>query len=238
MSWSVLETAGGGGRFSVSRADIAIWTGVLAVEALALVGYLATTSSTLTEPRYAVYPFVWINLGLLAVRNTHVRARAGGTRLIALGITVGYLLVLLWLGGLLRVGLFEPLGAETVFRVSWPLPGWGPLVVFRNAWLQVIVVPFKFVGFLSFAYLLYARLLDATASVLSGVFGLVSCVGCTFSILLPLVDASTFSAVAWLSWDMSTAVFVVTIALLYWGEEIGRRVSRKASVLGGSEAPR
>jgi hypothetical protein len=99
--------------------------------------------------------------------------------------------------------------------------------VFRNSLLQTVIVPFKLVGYLAFAYLLYARLLDATAGVLSGVFGLVSCVGCTFSLLLPLVGASTFSAIAWLSWDLSTLVFLVTIALLYWSPEIGTALSKK-----------
>ncbi|WP_435120028.1 DUF7546 family protein [Halolamina sp. C58] len=229
MSSSPIRKAVDGGRFDVSRTDVALWAGVLTAEALVILAYLAMTTSTLTEPRYAVYPFVWINLGLLAVSRTTTRARRGRVRLLALGVTAGYLLVLLSLGGVLQFGPFPSAGAGTEFRVSWALPGWGPLLVYRNSWLQAVVVPFKLVGYFSFAYLLYARLLDATAGVLSGVFGVVSCVGCTFSVLVPLLGASTFSAIAWLSWDLSTLVFVVTIALLYWGEEIGVGLSRTVS---------
>jgi hypothetical protein len=57
------------------------------------------------------------------------------------------------------------------------------------------------------------------------VFGIVSCVGCTFPILLPLLGASTFSTVSWLSVDLSTLVFVLTLALLYWGNAVARQLA-------------
>ncbi|MDS0243776.1 MULTISPECIES: hypothetical protein [unclassified Haloferax] len=209
-----------GTRFDIEEGDVAVWSAILLVEFLAVLAYVSMTSTTITEPRYAVYPFIWINVGLLAVSRTKVSKRSRGIQTLALGVTGLYLLVLLYLGGLVRFGIFTPLGSGTEFRISWALLGWGPVVVFRNPWLQTVVVPFKAAGYLSFAYLLYARLLDATKGVLSGVFGLVSCVGCTFSILMPLFGASAFSAVTQLSWDLSTVVFLITVALLYWSAEI------------------
>jgi hypothetical protein len=212
---------------NVTTEDVLLWSAVVGAELLVVLVYLATSSTTITEPRYAVYPFVWINVGLLAVSRTSLPNRGRGVRGLTLLGAGTYLLVLLYLGGVLKLGFLTPLGPGTEFRISWALPGWGPIVVFRNSLLQTVIVPFKLVGYLAFAYLLYARLLDATAGVLSGVFGLVSCVGCTFSLLLPLVGASTFSAIAWLSWDVSTLVFLVTIALLYWSPEIGTALSKK-----------
>jgi hypothetical protein len=209
-----------GARFDIEEGDVVVWSAILLAEFLAVLTYVSVTSTTITAPRYAVYPFIWINVGLLAVSRTNLSNRSRRIQTLALGVTGLYLLVLLYLGGLVRFGFLTPLGTGTEFRISWPLPGWGPVVVFRNQWLQTVVVPFKVAGYLSFAYLLYARLLDATKGLLSGALGFVSCVGCTFSILMPLVGASTFSAVTQLSWDLSTVVFLITVALLYWSAEI------------------
>ena len=216
-----------GDRLDVTIEDVLVWGAVVGAELLVVLVYLLASSTTITEPRYAIYPFVWINVGLLAVSRTSLPNRGRRVRALALAGAGAYLLALLYLGGLLRLGFVTPLSPGTDFRVSWVLPGWGPIVVFRNSLLQAVVVPFKLAGYLAFTYLLYARLLDATKGVLSGVFGLVSCVGCTFSLLVPLLGASTFSAVAWLSWDVSTLVFLVTIALLYWSPEIGTALSKR-----------
>jgi hypothetical protein len=65
--------------------------------------------------------------------------------------------------------------------------------------------------------------------VLSGALGLLSCVGCTFSILLPLLGATSLfgSTLTGLSWDLSTLVFLLTVALLYWADEVGVALSRR-----------
>jgi hypothetical protein len=43
---------------------------------------------------------------------------------------------------------------------------------------------------------------------------------------VPLLGASTFSTIAWLSWDLSTLVFVATVGMLYWSDELGARLTR------------
>lgn len=220
-------------RFGIESTDIVRWGVVLGIEFVMIWWYFLVTQTTVTEPRYVIYPFVWINLGALAISRTRPSARRFGVRASAAAIAGIYLFVLLTLGGLLQLGLFQPLGPGAEFRISWVTPGWGPIIVFRNALVQTVVVPFKFVGFLSIAYLLYARLLDATKGALSGVFGLVSCVGCSFSLLVPLLGASTFSTIAWLSWDLSTLVFVATVGMLYWSEELGARLTRWVPVGDG-----
>ena len=213
-------------RFGIESSDIVRWGAVVGVELAVVWGYFLVTQTSVTEPRYVVYPFVWINLGALAMSRTRPSARRFGVRAPAAAITGMYLFVLLTLGGLLQLGLFQPLGSGMEFRISWVTPGWGPIIIFRNALVQTVVVPFKLIGYFSIAYLLYARLLDATKGALSGVFGLVSCVGCSFSLLVPLLGASTFSTIAWLSWDLSTLVFVVTVGMLYWSDELGAKLTR------------
>jgi hypothetical protein len=210
-------------------AAIRWWCLVVAAEIAVATIYIDLAGMAITEPRYVVYPFVWINVGVWAVLRTQtprVDRRQWG---IATAVAVGYLLVLLWAGGVLLVGLLEPLPGGAAASVYWDIPGRGPIVVYGTPRLRLSLIPFKAVGYLTLAYLVYARLLDATRAALSGALGLFSCVGCAFSILLPLLGATTLfgSTLTGFAWDLSTLVFVFTVALLYWADAVGAAVSRR-----------
>lgn len=214
---------------SADLAAIRWWCLVVAAEVAVATAYIDLAGLTITQPRYVVYPFVWINVGVWAVLRTQtprVDRRQWG---IATAVAVGYLLVLLWAGGVLLVGLLEPLPGGAAASVYWDIPGRGPIVVYGTPHLRLSLIPFKLVGYLTLAYLVYARLLDATRAALSGALGLFSCVGCAFSILLPLLGATTLfgSTLTGFAWDLSTLVFVFTVALLYWADAVGAAVSRR-----------
>ncbi len=214
---------------SADLAAIRWWCLVVAAEVAVATAYIDLAGLTITQPRYVVYPFVWINVGVWAVLRTQtprVDRRQWG---IATAVAVGYLLVLLWAGGVLLVGLLEPLPGGAAASVYWDIPGRGPIVVYGTPHLRLSLIPFKLVGYLTLAYLVYARLLDATRVALSGALGLFSCVGCAFSILLPLLGATTLfgSTLTGFAWDLSTLVFVFTVALLYWADAVGAAVSRR-----------
>jgi hypothetical protein len=214
-------------RFDIGWGDIALWSSILLAEAVAVLIYLDVTDTSILEPRYIVYPFVWINVGIFAVSRTSLPETGNRLRRLLLAATGIYLMVLLYLGGVLRLGVFTPIAGETAVRVDWAVPGWGPVVVFRNTWIQATVIPYKVVGYLSFTYLLYAKLLSGTKGAASGVLGLVSCVGCTFSILIPVFGAVGFGWITELSVDLSTAVFLLTIGLLYWSEVVETALSAR-----------
>ena len=168
-----------------------------------------------------VYPFVWINVGGWAVLRTYPVASAAGARrrrLVAL-LAVAYFAVLAYAGGL--VGLAGH-GGES-FRVAYENipPGWSPAVLYTGYGVSLTLVPFKVAGYLALAYLVYATVLDAAGSAVSGLLGLLSCVSCSWPVLASLLTGvaggtAFASAVYWWSYDLSTAVFLVTVALLYW----------------------
>lgn len=212
-------------RFDIGWGDIALWSSILLAEAVAVLIYLDVTDTSILEPRYIVYPFVWINVGIFAVSRTSLPETGPRLRRIVLSVTGIYLILLLYLGGLFRLGLFTPIPEGTALRVDWAVPGWGPTVVFRNTWIQATIIPYKTIGYLSFTYLLYAKLLSGTKGAASGLLGLGSCVGCAFSILIPVFGALGFGWITELSVDLSTAVFLLTIGLLYWSEVVEMAIS-------------
>ena len=91
-------------------------------------------------------------------------------------------------------------------------------------------MPARVVGYAALAYLVYATVIDASGAAVSGVVGLLSCVSCSWPILASLLSgvagggsvlvAATFD----FSYDISTAVFLLTVALLYWRPFVGSRL--------------
>lgn len=207
------------------RGQVLLAAVVLNTELLVVLAYVALARprfgdlSPWTVAAFYAYPFVWLNVAALGVLKARVPDAPARRRLAAGLVASGYLLVLAYAGGL--VG---PAGRETGVRLvlgALP-PGWSPALIYGGTVLQVTLVPFKLVGYLVLAYLVYATVLDAAGSVLGGVFGLFSCVSCTLpviaGILSGLVGGSTalVTAATGQSYALSTVVFAVTVALLVW----------------------
>lgn len=210
-------------RFAIRRETVAWAALVLNLELLVLTVYWLGSNVALTGLsglRYWVYPFVWINVGIWAVLRTKPAAADTHKRRLAAAIAVGYFVVLGYFGGLF--GLATP--GPTSFRIaafSIP-PGWGPALLYNGPVFAVTLLPYKVIGYVALAYLVYATVIDATGSAVTGLLGLLSCVSCTWPILASLASGlagsgtALASAVYAQSYGLSTLVFVVTVALLYW----------------------
>lgn len=209
-----------GRQWARERRTIRVWIAVVVLETYLLFAYFAITSDQPSaEIRYLVYPFIWINAGLWAISRADSNPGNRSHRVLAALIAGVYLLVMLYLPG--NVGLGAA-GAPVDLRIEMYAPGWGPLLAFTSPWLRLFLVPFEVVGYVSLAYLVYVNVLDLTRGVLGGVLGLVTCVGCTVPILVPLAGVLggpaaglTTTAYEW-SYDLGTLVFVLTLGLLYW----------------------
>lgn len=209
---------------------LAVGTALVLAEVFSVLAYLRLAPVTAISVRYYVYPFVWINVGLWAVVTTAAPAANRTRRRGAAAIAVGYFLVLSWAAGVLQPGyLLTGRVPSEVFRVvllDLP-PGWGPAVMYDSGLVMLFVMPYQFVGYVALAYLVYVTILDAAGSAVGGLLGLLSCVSCTWPVLAALVSGivgGTTSVAAFAvsgSYDLSTAVFLVTVGLLYWRPTIG-----------------
>mgnify|MGYP000365615809 CR=1 FL=1 len=95
-------------------------------------------------------------------------------------------------------------------------------MLYDGAVLRVVLEPYKEVGYLALAYLVYVTVLDAAGAAVSGMVGLFSCVSCTWPIL-GTVAAGLFGGTSALAavalghaYGLSTLVFLSSVGLLWW----------------------
>ena len=197
---------------------------VLNLQFVAVALYYSFSSLRLTEPRYVLFGLLWIDVGLLAVLGRETPSGVPfRTRRRALAAATAYFGLLAVAGGLIGAGI-EGAGG---LRVAWLTPGWGPALVYAGSYVSVVLMPAYVVGYAALAYLVYVALLETTRSAVGGVLGLFSCVSCTWPIVAAvgstLVGGGGFlsASAMQLSYDLSTAAFLATVALLYWRPGFG-----------------
>lgn len=210
-------------RYRPKRESLLWGAIVLNAEFVVLLSYFAVKGfSDGYGLRYLLYPFVWVNVALFAVWKTDPVPKNERDRRVALAIGVGYFFLVAYFGGLFGLSGSLPGTLANGFRIAWLPPGWGPALLYHNNVFRVEILPFKLVGYLSLAYLVYATVLDAAGSAISGLLGLFSCVSCSWPIVASLVTgvagagSGLAATVSSGSYDISTVVFVVTVLLLYW----------------------
>jgi hypothetical protein len=206
----------------LDRRTVMLGALALNTELLWLLAYVAVTGVVPDEALY-YYPFVWLNLGLWAVWRIRPRPAERRDRLLAGAVAGGYFLLLAVVGGLVGAASV-PAGLEpSGLRIAvWALPpGYGPALLYQGALLRAALLPFKLVGYLALAYLVYVTVLDATEAAAVGIVGLFACVSCTWPLFASVLTgvaggSATAAVVATNSYGVSTLVFVVTVALLAW----------------------
>ncbi len=208
------------------RRDVQLLAVAVAVELAVLGAYLLVAGDRVVRPRYTLYPFVWINAGAWVALHTTAPASSRRHRAVAATVAGAYLLVLLYLAGLVGPVPAGYTDGLVEFTVALASPGWERFTL-AGAGLQVTLVPFRVVGYLALSYLVYVTVLDAAGAVLSGALGLFSCVSCVFPVFVSLSSgvfggsSAVVGAVMAYSTDLSTAVFLVALALLHYRPTVG-----------------
>ncbi|WP_053948119.1 DUF7546 family protein [Halolamina sediminis] len=207
---------------------VLLWTAVLYVEVMALTGYwLFGATVSVSQPRFALYGLLWINVSIWVFRRTDAPdASASAVRRGSL-LALGYLAVLAYTGGVVAPGIPDTFNYVPGFSVLWLPPGWGPAVTFKSEFVRLILMPAKVIGYLALTYLVYVTVLDVAGSAVSGLLGLFSCISCSWPILASVGTAAlgggsfVAAATTTYAYDVSTAVFLVTVALLSWRPSLG-----------------
>ena len=180
---------------------------------------------------------VWVTVGAWAIYRTDPASTDPRRRRVAAAIAGAYFLVLALVQGLVTPGptLAARLGLDAAAAVDASVyatgfgttlqgpPGVTPAIHYTGAYLDLTLVPAYVIGYGALAYLVYATIIDAARASVSGLLGLVSCVSCTWPLIASLIagvtggSASALTGVASaLGFGASTAVFVLTVALLRW----------------------
>ncbi|MFB6251107.1 MAG: hypothetical protein ABEI27_05380 [Halobellus sp.] len=198
------------------------------------VAYVLAAEITIIQPRYTVYGLLWIFVGLLVLWKVQARPTDERTRRRALATAGVYFVALAVVGGVV-VTAMRPGAGEFEVRLATLAPGWGPAPIVSTPWAALVLMPARIVGYLALAYLVYATVIDAAGAAVSGVVGLFSCVSCSWPVIASLLSGvlgggSAVAAAAFdFSYDISTVVFLLTVALLYWRPVVGGRLGRLTS---------
>lgn len=197
-----------------------------------LLAYLLVTDAIITEPRYLLYPWLWIDAALLAVWKTDLQPASAATRRVGIGLAGGYFLLLALASGIVgptggivatitgAAGTVPP--EATGFSVHWLPPGSGPALLYQGTVVRAALLPYEVIGYAGLAYLVYAGVLETAGSTLSGLVGVFSCVSCAWPIVggavTTIFGSSSAIAMAATTWplDVSTFVFLSAVVLLYW----------------------
>ncbi len=195
------------------------WGLFLNTQLVALGLYVLLTPASFSSLRLIAFGFIWLNVSAWVVANRRPPAASRSLRRRAAAVATGYFGLLLFAGGIVGFGIGE---AATGFRIA-PLPfGFGPAILYSGELITINLLPIYLIGYSALAYLVYVTVIDAAGSAAAGVIGLFSCVSCSWPIIASLASGLlgggsllTASALQ-ISYTLSTAVFVLTAALLYW----------------------
>ena len=197
--------------------SIAIWGIVLNTELLLVLLYVLVLPGAATDPLLLAFPFVWLNVAGVVLLHVRPQSVVGRRRAVAVAVAVGYGLLLGYVGGVFGLG---GQGAGLRLVVAAP-PGFSPTVVYSGAPLSVVLTPWKVSGYLALSYLVYVTIADASGGLAGGLLGLFSCVSCVLPIVASViggfagVGATLYQAALYQSYGLSTAVFLVSVWLLY-----------------------
>lgn len=222
-------------RFELRRDTVLIGALVVNTQLVLFLAYHLLSPNEITGVVPVAIPLVWITVGIWVLLRTTVPSVSQRQQTVGLAIAAAYFGLLGYFGGVWGPGVTSIPAGVTLSVFSAP-PGWAPRLFVNLPMdgihlfavhlpfqgLRLNLVPWQIVGYLALAYLIYAAVLDAAGSAISGVVGLLSCVSCTWPVIATIATSvlGGSAAVAGVVYDqsylLSTGVFVVTVALLYW----------------------
>jgi len=203
------------------------WGLFLNSQLFALALYVILSPAGLSSARLVGYSLIWLNVSAWVVANSRPDPSNPAVRRRGKLLAGGYFGLLLFAGGVIGAGIGD---AATGFRIAWLPFGFGPAALYSGAVVTINLIPIYLLGYGALAYLVYVTVVDTAGSAAAGIIGLFSCVSCSWPIVAGLASAVTggssilVASALQISYGLSTAVFVLTAALLYWRPTWQRRL--------------
>lgn len=196
---------------------------LLAGQLFAGLAYAIATGDVGSRYTHFVIPFVWIAVSVWVLWQTRPAPTRPRVRVLAGGVAALYLLVLLYLSGILvssTPSLQRLVGANDV-AITWGRSlGWSPVLVYAGERIAVTLVPYQTIGLLALSYLVYDALLDLARSTIGGVIGIAACPACVGPMFAPLLaggvgGSSLVLLLGMYGYEIATVLFVVAVGILY-----------------------
>ncbi len=173
---------------------------------------------------FHLYPIVWITVGCWVIWHARPASSSGRRELVAAAIATAYFLVLAGLGGIISPGTaLADTSASGGLRITASAPpGYAPAVYYLGSEITISLIPYRLVGYVTLAYLVYVTILDTWAASAPGLLGVFGCIGCSWPIFATLLGgtggaaSAVASAIYLNAYPISTAAFLLAVGLLYW----------------------
>ncbi|MFW5974327.1 MAG: DUF7546 family protein [Natrialbaceae archaeon] len=174
--------------------------------------YLARTETAVQSTRQLLYPVVWVVLSVYLVAAFRRRGPNPTRSRVAVGVAVGYFLLLAAVGSTIGVG-----DGTTGTTLVWASPGWGPIVLYSAGPVEGALVPFELIGYLALSWGVASAVAASSRGVFAGLVGVFTCIGCVLPVVAAVVGLFGGTAAAaqpaTTSYGLATAVFAATIVL-------------------------
>lgn len=192
--------------------EMGVTLAVLVGHVALIFGYIAWTNTVVESTRHVMYPVAWVTLSVFLVSFFSRYGPNPSQSRVAVGIGLGYLLLLAVVGS--PVGL----GDGTISSsVVWATPGWGPIFLYGAGPIQGALMPFELIGYAALSYGVACAVAASSRGVLAGVVGVFTCIGCVLPIVAALAGLFGGTAAALqpanINYGLATGIFTATVLL-------------------------
>lgn len=190
--------------------EMIVTLAVLAGHVGLIFAYVVRTDTAVQSVRHLLYPVAWVVLSVFLVAFFRRHAPNPTRSRAAVGVGIGYLLLLAVVGSPIGVG-----DGTTGSSLVWATPGWGPILLYSAGPVQGALVPFEMIGYVALSYGVACAVAASSRGVLAGLVGMFTCIGCVLPVVAAVVGlfGGTTAALqpATTSYGLATAVFGLTI---------------------------
>ncbi len=197
---------------------------LFAIQLFAGLAFAYRTGDMGSRLTYFFIPFIWTTVSIWVIWHTRPAQARRLFQILAAVISFAYLLILLYLTGILgpSVQHLSQLTGPHGVGLTWGRSlGWSPVLIYTGEWITLTLVPYQTIGLIALSYLVYDALLDFARSAIGGIVGIAACPACVGPLFAPLLlGGSSGSSLVLLlgvyGYEIATVLFIIAVGILYY----------------------